>query len=205
MPVKYKKYWVDKQYSKGEKLGHYSPNQRLEAVKTWLTLGSLVQTAAVVKIPEQTLRIWKRSDWWKELEAEFKSQGNVELSAKLRDIAKRSIDVIHDRLEKGDIQINPRTGAITRRPVGARIAADILNKSLNQKVIVDKIEEKPAVDPTRIEDRLKVIQAKMMELSRYNESKTINGEVIKDEGSPSSNQEFLPEVVGKGDREGEAS
>ena len=52
----------DKRYKKS----HWTQNQKLQAVSTYLMLGNMAETAVVTGIPLATLKIWKVTDWFKE-------------------------------------------------------------------------------------------------------------------------------------------
>lgn len=208
MTVKYYKRIVDKKPTDGL-AAQYSPKQKLEAVTAYLMLGKVSLVAASLGIPEDTLRNWKRTDWWKEMEAEVRSSNNVEVSGRLRQIVQKSMTVIEDRLENGDFQYNPKTGAFTRRPVGVKVAGDILSKAVDKQVLIERLERQPQADQAKIEDRLKTIQEKLLEFSRFAKAKeipAIKGEVYDVEQTSSSGEGPLPtpsgEVKGQGPSEG---
>lgn len=192
MTVRYYKRIVDKK--KGE-LGAYSPKQRLEAVTAYLMLGKVTLVAASLGIPEETIRNWKRTDWWREAEAEVRSANNVEVSGRLKQIITKSMTVIEDRLDNGDFQYNPKTGNFSRKPVAAKVAGDILSKAIDKQVLLEKIEREPVADQAKIEDRLKTIQEKLLEFSRFAKAKEIlpiKGDIIDVEEASTSGQESLP-------------
>lgn len=175
---------------------HYSPKQRLEAVTAYLMLGKVSLVAGATGIPEETLFRWKATDWWKEMVKDIRSQSNVQLSGRLAQIVNRSMDVIEDRLQHGDYQFNPKTSTFVRRPVGAKVAGDIMSKSLDKQLLIDKLEQEPAADSSKIEDRLKAIQQKLLEVSRFQEAKTIEGEATNVQDSVGSDQGVLCESDG---------
>ena len=56
------------------KLTTYTQNQKLEAVKLWILSGNLTATAVALKIPYDTLKQWRYSDWWGNLATEIKAE-----------------------------------------------------------------------------------------------------------------------------------
>ena len=192
---------VDRPKGREGKWQQYSPKQRLEVVTAYLMLGKVSLAAAATGIPEETIHRWKTTDWFKAMVAEVRSSSNVEVSGRLRQVINKSLNVIEDRLENGDFQFNPKTGKFVRRPVGAKVAGDIMTKALDKQILIDKIESSPQADQAKIEDRLKAIQEKLLEVSRFNNAKTINGESSHVQESDSSNQGLLQE----GSSEGEGS
>jgi hypothetical protein len=131
---------------------HYSDRQKIEAVTTYLMLGSLPLTAAALKMSEHTLIAWKRSEWWKDLVQEIKREENLVLSNKIKKIVDKSWDVVADRMEKGDFIYDQKTGKLKRKPVSMRDANKVamdsvllrekLNMNENFTVAADQIEDK---------------------------------------------------------------
>lgn len=132
----------------------WSDSQKIEAVQTYLLLGSVKQTSFALKIPEPTLITWRTKDWWKDLEKEFKTQENITLSNKLKKIVDKSLDLVGDRLEKGDFIYDQKTGKMRRKPVALRdihrVAVDMVavrNRMQTEdthQVAQDSIQEKLA-------------------------------------------------------------
>jgi hypothetical protein len=166
---------IDRKPGRAGKNQHYSPKQRLEVVTSYLMLGKVSLVAAATGVPEETIHRWKAQDWFKTMVTDVRSQSNVEVSGRLRMVIDKSVNVINDRLEHGDFQYDPKKGTFVRKPVGAKVAADILAKSIDKQMMLDKIESAPTADASKIEDRLKAIQDKLLEVSRFNQSKTIDG------------------------------
>lgn len=202
MPVRYHKRIVDKQKTDSAR-AHWSPKQKLEAVTSYLMLGKISLVAAATGIPEDTLRVWKRADWWGEMEKEVRTSNNIEVTGRLRQIVNKSMNVIEDRLENGDYQFNPKTGAFTRRPVGAKVAGDILSKAIDKQILIDRMEREPQADQAKIEDRLKTIQDKLLEFSRFAKAKEVQGEIIDVEATISGSTELVPAEVEQPNVEGQ--
>ena len=187
---------IDRVKGKAGSSQHYSPKQRLEVVTAYLMLGKVSLVAATCNIPEETIHRWKAQDWFKNMVQDLRSQSNVEVSGKLRNVINRSVAVIEDRLEHGDYQFNPKTNAFIRKPVGAKTAGDIMAKAVDKQLLIDKIEAAPIADSAKIEDRLKAIQDKLLEVSRFNKAKTIEG-VSHVEGTRNGDQGVVQEAVGQ--------
>lgn len=182
---------IDRKLGRAGKNAHYSPKQRLEVVTAYLTLGKVSLVAAATGVPEETIHRWKAQDWFKTMVADVRSQSNVEVSGRLRMVIDKSVNVINDRLENGDFQYDPKRGTFVRKPIGAKVAGDILSKAIDKQLILDKIESAPTADASKIEDRLKAIQEKLLEVSRFNQSKTIEGVTYVKE-PVASNEELAP-------------
>lgn len=101
---------------------HWSDSQKLECVKIYLMTGNLVLTASTLKIPHDTVKTWKKSEWWKTIEQELMVQEDLQLGDRLKKIINRSYDIIEDRMESGDFVYDQKTGEMRRKPVNMKDA-----------------------------------------------------------------------------------
>jgi hypothetical protein len=123
----------------------WSDKQKLDAVSTWLVLGNLAMTSRLTNIPEVTLRVWKASEWWKDVVDELKTQERIELSNKMKRIVEAAHQVVENRLINGDPVLNQKTGEIVMKPVAMKDAHRVAVDLLNQREAVEKAT-KPAGD-----------------------------------------------------------
>jgi predicted Holliday junction resolvase-like endonuclease len=158
----------------------YSEAQRMEAVAAYLLLGKWPLVEAATGVPVNRLRHWKMQDWWKELEEEIRRSRNIEVSGKLNRVIDKVFGILEDRVENGDFQFDPKTGKFIRRPIGAKVAGDLLAKTLDREIILQKISEKPKVqDEEQIIDRLKMIEQALLANSKK-KLNVIEGELVED-------------------------
>lgn len=127
---------------------HWSDSQKIEAVTTYLSLGNLVLTSSVLKIPEMTMREWKRTTWWKEIEDDLKVQEELQLSSRLKRIIESTLSATEDRIKNGDFIYDNRSGSLVRKPVNLRdvhkVTMDMVDKRdkiLNKQVTAVPIEQ----------------------------------------------------------------
>lgn len=135
------------------RMKRWSDSQKTEAVQTYMILGSLKLVSGTLKIPFDTLKVWKASEWWKTLEGELRVQEDLQLSTRLTKIVNRSYDVVEDRLENGDFVYDQKTGKMRRKPVAMKdahkVAVDLMEKKdmliqrhvTGETVTTDKIEK----------------------------------------------------------------
>ena len=116
----------------------WSDNQKMEAVQSYLLLGNLAMTGRILGIPEITLRVWKRTDWWATLVAEIKSQEKVQLSGKMKKLLDASLSVVEDRLINGDYQMDQKTGEVVRKPVNMKDAHRVAMDMHQRQDLIDK-------------------------------------------------------------------
>jgi len=145
---------------------HRTPKQKFEAVQLYLLLGgSAVKTARALKIPEQTLFAWKKTDWWHEYESQIRREENLELSARLQRAIGKGMEIVADRLENGDWLYDQKTGEMRRKPVSLKDA---------QKTVTDFIDKREQLVETQqltiaaeqIEDKLAKLAAAFSKLSQ---------------------------------------
>ena len=135
------------------KTQHWTQNQKLQAVSTWLMLGNMAETAIVTSIPIQTLKVWKTSDWWKEACLQLQQEDLQHTTAKLKKIVNKALLAVEDRLDLGDAMYDQKTGAIVRIPVKAHVALKISTELLTKQQHLTDRPVQQEVEKT-IDDRL---------------------------------------------------
>lgn len=144
----------------------WSDNQKMEAVQSYLLLGNLAMTGRILGIPEITLRVWKRSEWWKDAVAEIKSQEKVELSGKMKKLLDASLSVVEDRLINGDYQFDQKTGQVVRKPVNMKDAHKVAMDMQERQEMLDKaLVEKEDTSDSGIESRLLKLAEQFAEMA----------------------------------------
>ena len=140
---------IDRRYKKS----HWTQNQKLQAVSTYLMLGNMAETAVVTGIPLGTLKIWKTTDWFKEYCLQLQSEEVHQMDANLKRVINKALKATEDRLDLGDAQFDQKTGEIIRIPVKAHVALKITTELMTkqQKLYENPIKEE--VEKT-IDDRL---------------------------------------------------
>ena len=139
----------DRRYKKS----HWTSNQKLQAVSTYLMLGNLVETAVVTGVPLPTLKLWKTMDWFKEYALQLQSEDVQQMSSNLKRVVEKSLKAVEDRLDLGDAQFDQRTGAIVRVPVKAHVALKITSELMTKQEKLMSNPVKEEVEKT-IDDRL---------------------------------------------------
>jgi hypothetical protein len=152
----------------------WSDNQRIEAVTAYLACGSPTQVCVALGIPLPTFNRWKTSTWFKELVEQLRNEDTLKLDAKLTRIVEKSLVQIEDRLDNGNHNYNPRSGAYDRVPVKladiTKAAASLMEKQAKLREIPERAE----IDKT-IDARLAKLGE---EFTKFSKAKTIEGTVI---------------------------
>jgi hypothetical protein len=139
----------DRRYKKA----HWTQNQKLQAVSTYLMLGNMAETAVVTGIPLPTLKMWKVTDWFKDYALQLQAEEVQQMSSSMKKIIDKSLKAVEDRLDLGDAQFDQRTGAIVRVPVKAHVALKITTDLMARQ---DKLSANPVKEQieSTIDDRL---------------------------------------------------
>lgn len=153
---------------------HWSDNQRVGAVTTYLASGNMSLTSVATEIPLATLNRWKVTPWWKELIETIRSEENLVLDAKLAKVVNKSVDELLDRVEHGDYQFDQKTGAIVRVPVKARDAAKITTDMIDRRQLLQG-RQNDKKDNTKVEDRLLKLAE---EFTRFAKARVIQNEPL---------------------------
>lgn len=142
----------------------WSDSQKLEAVQTYLMLGSVRMTSAALRIPEITIKVWRASTWWKDLESELKIQDELQLSTRLKKIAEKSFAAVEDRLEHGNFIFDQKTGKVRRIPVNLKDAHKVAVDSVQQQELIARKHVEVANDG-QIMDKLEQLANKFAEMA----------------------------------------
>ena len=142
----------------------WSDSQKIEAVTTYLALGNLALAGRVLKIPEQTLRLWKQKDWWKDVEHELRLEENLQLSSRLQKIIEGSLAVTEDRISNGDYVYDNKTGSMIRKPVSMKDAHKVAMDMINKRE--DLTNQRPVqMSNEALEDRLAKLAKQFEEIA----------------------------------------
>jgi len=140
---------IDRRYKKS----HWTQNQKLQAVSTYLMLGNMAETAVVTGIPLATLKIWKTTDWFKEYSLQLQSEDVQQMDSNLKRVINKALKATEDRLDLGDAQFDQKTGEIIRIPVKAHVALKISTELMTKQQKLYENPMKEEVERT-IDDRL---------------------------------------------------
>ena len=147
--------------------------KKIEAVTTWLALGSLKQAAVVTGVSHGLIKQWKAMPWWKELQDEIIASRRIASANKLSKIVDKSLDVIDDRLDNGDFVYNSKSGEIHRKPVSLRDATSAANALMQRVAIIEKMNrDEQTVEATQtIQEQLANLAKEFAKMNKRNNGK----------------------------------
>jgi hypothetical protein len=146
--------------------GHFTWEKKIDVVTKYMALGNARLVSELTKVPYITLMGWKKEPWWAELIEEVRRTRQGELNTKLSKIVDKSLSVIEDRLENGDIILNNKTGDLIRKPVSLRDANSVTKDLLAHQVRVEELTQKMEVQKDSVQDQLKLLATEFAKWSR---------------------------------------
>lgn len=155
--------------------GWWSEKERYQAASAFVVIGNYRLTAAATNIPEETIRRWALTDWWKEALDEIRKSSKIELTGKMSNVIQKTLLQLEDRVENGDYFYNPKTGKFERKPINASVASKITSELISKTLVLEKDITQERVSDEGLEDRLKKLKEDML---RFAGAKTIEGELV---------------------------
>ena len=155
--------------------GWWSEKKKLEAVTTYIGLGSPSLTAQQIGVPIDTLKTWMKSEWWKEKIKEIQSEDYDKLDTKISKALNKAIDSINDRIENGEFVYDPKTGKVRQIPTRLRDLNNAFNTLLDKRQLIRKQPTK-IVEQTTTADLLQDLAKKFAAFT--------DGKQIKDVEKP---------------------
>lgn len=144
----------------------WSDKQKIECVTTYFLLGGNVKlTAEKLRIPYETVRTWKKTDWWKELEDDIRREERLTLSTKLRNLMDASLVEVEDRLKNGDWIYDQKAGELKRKPVSMKDAGKLAMDAASLRTKMD-IQENHTVAAEHVEDKLAKLAKAFSDLAK---------------------------------------
>jgi hypothetical protein len=140
--------------SGAKQAGWWPYEKRVEVITSYIATGSSFLVEGLTGVPSGTVRQWRTQDWWKELEGQLRTEGNLVLDAKLKKLVDRSLDAVLDRIEHGEFIFNVKTGQIDRMPAKLRDIAKVASDSIDKSVLLQKFT-KGIDDVPKLDDHLK--------------------------------------------------
>jgi hypothetical protein len=163
----------DRRYKKSV----WNQNQKLQAVSTYLMLGSMPETAVVTGIPLPNLKTWKTTDWFKEYCLQLQSEDVQQMDSNLKRVINKALKATEERLDVGDAQFDQKTGEIIRIPVKAHVALKITTDLMTKQ---QKLNDKPVEKELEktIDDRLLKLSEEFARFANMKKN-TIEAEIIE--------------------------
>ena len=150
-------------------------------------------------VPHGTVRQWKCQDWWRELETQLRTEGNLVLDAKLKKLVDKSLDAVMDRLENGEFIFNVKTGKVERIPAKLRDVAKVASEAIDKSVLLQKFTRN-VEDIPKLDDHLKKLAQEFASIIQGAKSTVAER---RQEANPDPTEAVSEEPVVEGEQETE--
>lgn len=134
--------------------GVWSDEKKIEVVTAYLALGKAPMVEAVTGVPAGTIRKWRMEDWWKEIEGLLRDENGLELNSKLAKIVNKSLDLVLDRIENGELRLT-EDGKAKRVPVALRDAARVANDTIDRQALIAKVLSPAKSEQVSLDSQIK--------------------------------------------------
>lgn len=153
----------------------WSDAKKLE-VATAQAMGlSATQIAAATGVSAETIKHWRKQEWFRDLVNEVQTDDDTQIDGKLTKLIHKSLDAVVDRLENGDYMWDSKRNKFVRRPVYMKDALRATTEVINRRQL---LRGKPTSISSKEEasDRLKRLGE---QFERFALGREIEGEVIQ--------------------------
>jgi hypothetical protein len=137
--------------------GRYTWEKKYSVVAIYLQCGSLRETESQTGVSVPTLENWRKSAWWDDLVAQIKTAQTSQQNNKLTQLINKSLGIVEDRLENGEMILNNKTGELVRKPVGIRDATRAASELMQRQVQLNKTLAIEQVQKQTVDETLKFL------------------------------------------------
>lgn len=164
---------------------YYTPEQKVNAVMTFVMTGTIKKSAKIIGMPQQTLNEWKnKAVWWDDTVRECRKKKQDELDSMYTVLIHDIVGQVADRVENGDTKVD-RNGVVTKIPMTGKDLAITMAVTFDKRQLlrgeatsrVEKVSEKERIE--RLADSFKEMSKKMKSLGM--DAKVIDAEIVEDE------------------------
>jgi hypothetical protein len=168
-----------------EKHKKFPPEKKIEVVTKWMALGNMRLVSELTGVSYQLCRMWKQQPWWADLVAEIKASRDIQVDNKLSKLVDKSLAMVADRLENGNIVWNKKLSQIENIPVSISEATKVADVLLTQQLNLSKkkVVESQGDTQKTIKDQIANLA---LEFARFNTKRTVEvvGNAVHDQRAP---------------------
>jgi hypothetical protein len=132
--------------------------------------GNSRRVSELTGVKEGTIRAWKTTQWWQEVQSRIRQEHADELDSKLTKLVDKAVDQINDRLDNGDYIYNVKADKLVRKPLGARDMATITATALDKRQL---LRGEPTSRTEKVSENEKLVRL-AEEFKKFAQAKEIN-------------------------------
>lgn len=147
-------------------ISSYTWNDKSKAVQLYMLNGNMRLVSEVTSIPYDTLCDWKKQDWWATVVEELRTAVKAKRGTRMSNIIDTSLEIVQDRLEKGDWIFNQKTGQLVRKPVALKDAAQVTNNLIDRQLQMEEMADRMNTNKTTVQETLTLLAKEFQKLNR---------------------------------------
>jgi hypothetical protein len=151
-------------------------NDRIRGATTYALVGNASEVERITGIPSGTIRQWKTQDWWPQIIERIRLEADDELDVKFTKVVDKAIDLVVDRIDKGDYIYDPNRGQMVRKPISARDGTTVVNSFLDKRQLLRQKKD-ARMEESTVTERLKKLAD---EFEKFTKMRTIEGTVVEE-------------------------
>jgi hypothetical protein len=160
--------------------GRWTWEKKYAVVAVYSECGSLRETAERTGVTAATIENWRKLPWWEQMLREIRETYDAKLDNKLSKLITKALGVIEDRLDKGDLVLNQKTGEMVHRPLSARDATTAAGMLIDKQDRLRKNTVENIVAQASVQDTLKMLAAEFAKLSGQVRQPTVQLEEVEE-------------------------
>ena len=135
----------------------YSDAQKLKVACTFAVTGNSRRVSELTGVKEGTIRAWKTTEWWHEIQSRIRTEANEELDTKLSKAIDKAVEQINDRIDHGDFIYNAKQDKLVRKHAGVRDLAVVTAQLLDKRQL---LRGEPTSRTAKISENEKLVDRK---------------------------------------------
>lgn len=154
--------------------GIYPNIKRTEAATLYAVIGDIDRTAELAKVSPNTLRSWRKEDWFKEIVRDVWAENNDLLNSKFTNMIQKAQDLLADRLENGDFKVL-KNGEVVRVPISGKDLSLITAINFDKRQLLREGPQVATPEDGKVEkavDKLEKLAETFTNLAKFGRSKT---------------------------------
>lgn len=143
----------------------YTPEQKVNAVMTFVLTGTIKKSAKIIGMPQQTLDRWKNEAvWWDDTVRECRKKKQDELDAMYTNLIHDAIEQVADRVKNGDTKFD-KDGNPYLQPMGGKELAVTMAVTFDKRQLL-RGEATSRVEKVSEKDRIGRLALSFQEMSK---------------------------------------
>lgn len=194
----------DKKRFRG-KVQHYPEKVKIEAATLWAVTRDIKRVAEIMDIYPSVIRLWMKEPWWDNIISQVRKEKNEELDSKLSEVIHKTVEVIKDRVENGEVQVDRRTKEEFRVPLNTQAATRVLEVTFKERQLL-RGEATTNVQSTSTDKKLEQLAEQFKTIANHRKTETLEAEYVDvSETGEGSETQTDPQNWGEEPQEGQTS